>query len=781
MIITRAGYLNRIELSNSNHYPAGSPEGRGGQFAPKGTHSSFADLVDASIGATGGGNKLWMEFGKVTPDQANKIKDAIGVDVTDFVHHIDQTHISHIQKDHVGENEKSTGLVPLTIHEVKQIPHFVSTADEIEPGRDQRGNRTLLYRKKIGDQVVVIEEVRENKKRLSVITMYKRRVAPPKQDTYKLSASSLSQTSETIQPRRLTRDAENRESAGAKEIIDRKRNPVNRISASDYKARVISLDRGTRGDEGHFVTIDGRAVFIKDDHGEGVNGRGGSFTKHGLETKLVAHHESRGGNWFSEHRGAMAEDTGGDLHGRSRFTFYRKLPGEVKRHIENNPASRSIFRVTYDTKQAGGADALGSMGDQYWHMVDDYAGGNMNKALESADASDDPEARFHAAVYRELPKERKKQKQGIIPANKLREGHSFTINGRKMEVKSDESNGLMLHGGSDFPETPIHALSEIPIDKYSLKMTRRREAVPDFIPFSRSEYLDRTGIKTKPKLIPVGSIDFASGDDSLPTSELRASKIARLMRDGKEFRPIKVRPKEGGRYVVIDGNARLNAAKKIGREEIECVVITDAGQAENEKRKSVEAHAIGGSIGTLSRTDYIARTQSIIQLSAADLYESATPNLPANTTAGKKLFHYWADVLSVGDWHLPNGRILNVTPQRLERLARNVNLAVSRNVELPICDDHKEPKNGEKKTPRETAEKCRGYLGGAKFDGKTLHLLHSFIGEDSLDVALKNKVSIGIDPDFKDSYGNRYGEAVRHSALTPRPVIHNQRGFVKAA
>jgi hypothetical protein len=38
-------------------------------------------------------------------------------------------------------------------------------------------------------------------------------------------------------------------------------------------------------------------------------------------------------------------------------------------------------------------------------------------------------------------------------------------------------------------------------------------------------------------------------------------------------------------------------------------------------------------------------------------------------------------------------------------------------------------------------------------------------------------VSLGIDPDFVDGKGNRYGEAIVHSAVTPLPVVPGQGEF----
>src|SRR5438128_12502126 len=55
--------------------------------------------------------------------------------------------------------------------------------------------------------------------------------------------------------------------------------------------------------------------------------------------------------------------------------------------------------------------------------------------------------------------------------------------------------------------------------------------------------------------------------------------------------------------------------------------------------------------------------------------------------------------------------------------------------------------------------------------------LHQFLGEDARDIGLRNQVSLGIDPDFVDGKGIRYGEAIVHSAVTPVPVVPGQGAF----
>src|ERR1700722_11664352 len=70
-----------------------------------------------------------------------------------------------------------------------------------------------------------------------------------------------------------------------------------------------------------------------------------------------------------------------------------------------------------------------------------------------------------------------------------------------------------------------------------------------------------------------------------------------------------------------------------------------------------------------------------------------------------------------------------------------------------------------------------GWIVDVRRDGDRLLELHQFLGESARDIGLRNKVSLGIDPNFIDGKGNHYGEAIVHSAATPVRVVPNQDGF----
>ncbi len=91
-------------------------------------------------------------------------------------------------------------------------------------------------------------------------------------------------------------------------------------------------------------------------------------------------------------------------------------------------------------------------------------------------------------------------------------------------------------------------------------------------------------------------------------------------------------------------------------------------------------------------------------------------------------------------------------------------------VGVPILADH-----------APTAAATLGWIVAVRRDGDRLLELHQFLGEAARDTGLRNHVSLGIDPDFVDGRGVRYGEAIVHSAVTPVPVVPGQDEFEPAS
>jgi hypothetical protein len=143
--------------------------------------------------------------------------------------------------------------------------------------------------------------------------------------------------------------------------------------------------------------------------------------------------------------------------------------------------------------------------------------------------------------------------------------------------------------------------------------------------------------------------------------------------------------------------------------------------------------------------------------------------LPARVS-GLPAFYYWKDAIVVGSYVHPAGRFaLEVTRDRLDAYVNTFARMRANGVGVPILMDH-----------APSAAATLGWIVDVKRRGDRLLELHQFLGEAARDVGLRNFVSLGIDPDFVDGRGVRYGEAIVHSAVTPTPVVPGQGGFEQA-
>jgi hypothetical protein len=139
--------------------------------------------------------------------------------------------------------------------------------------------------------------------------------------------------------------------------------------------------------------------------------------------------------------------------------------------------------------------------------------------------------------------------------------------------------------------------------------------------------------------------------------------------------------------------------------------------------------------------------------------------------SGLPAFYYWKDAIRTGTYAHPSGRYaLSVTRQKLDGYAATFAAMRANGVGVPILMDH-----------APTAAATLGWIVAVRREGDALLELHQFLGEGARDTGLRNHVSLGIDPDFIDGRGVRYGEAIVHSAVTPVPVVPGQDEFRPAS
>jgi hypothetical protein len=147
---------------------------------------------------------------------------------------------------------------------------------------------------------------------------------------------------------------------------------------------------------------------------------------------------------------------------------------------------------------------------------------------------------------------------------------------------------------------------------------------------------------------------------------------------------------------------------------------------------------------------------------------TAAGDLPAEV-AGQPASYFWKDMIHAGNYvHPTKGFSLAVDRQRLQRWADTGQQMLAAGVAIPINCDHSD-----------AARDVVGYVKQFKLDGDRLLGLCQFIGDDAALTAARNAVSVGIDPDFTDGQGRKWGEAVVHLALTPVPVVPDQDQFVR--
>lgn len=181
---------------------------------------------------------------------ADVVKKAIGLDVRNYDHTVDNYAMIHAIKDHGND------LIPVKMSDYEKIPEIIKTADnvywdsgETNAGKNKKGqpknrNGVIVYEKNYGDRVVYLEEVRKGRRELAMKTMYW-------QDAQKNSTTDSANPhlmSDTDSLRALSRRRE-----GANDVIvSQNGENVNAKSGRSYGAETEGLP--TDFDVKHYVS-----------------------------------------------------------------------------------------------------------------------------------------------------------------------------------------------------------------------------------------------------------------------------------------------------------------------------------------------------------------------------------------------------------------------------------------------------------------------------------------------------------------------------------------------
>lgn len=150
---------------------------------------------------------------------------------------------------------------------------------------------------------------------------------------------------------------------------------------------------------------------------------------------------------------------------------------------------------------------------------------------------------------------------------------------------------------------------------------------------------------------------------------------------------------------------------------------------------------------------------------------SATAKLSgfASTDAPRR---YWKEVLKVGDYIHPTQKFrLSVDRDRITRMADTFRRLHSAGVSSDITVDHSQ-----------SARDKYGRLSDAKVEGDSLYLLHEFADDEGVKLAERvGETSLEIEPEYVDSHGNKYADAIVANSIVRQPVIPGQSPFVRIA
>ena len=161
----------------------------------------------------------------------------------------------------------------------------------------------------------------------------------------------------------------------------------------------------------------------------------------------------------------------------------------------------------------------------------------------------------------------------------------------------------------------------------------------------------------------------------------------------------------------------------------------------------------------------------IVLASEGDAIESI--GSPGKGGTGEPTQRFRKDVLHVGTLSHPvDGWQADFTPERIAKIAAETNRLIAAGHEPHVPSGH---------IRYADAATNRGFVKSMRVEGDRLFADMELIGDESIKEASRNKVSVFIEPAFKDGKGNTYGECITHVALTPVPVQTGQGDFVAIA
>lgn len=135
---------------------------------------------------------------------------------------------------------------------------------------------------------------------------------------------------------------------------------------------------------------------------------------------------------------------------------------------------------------------------------------------------------------------------------------------------------------------------------------------------------------------------------------------------------------------------------------------------------------------------------------------------------GKTVRRFRKDIARVGTYTHPREKWrLDITPERMGKWVDSFRKMKANGVPCEVNVDHSIK-----------AEDARGQVVDMFIEGDRLIGIHELVGDESIKLAERvHNVSPYIELDYTDGKGNKYGEAITHSAIVQQPVIPGQMPF----
>ena len=178
--------VRNADEGQAAHFQEGA--GQEADDVKPGRYNSIPALVKAALSKKGQSMSanLWVDYADISPENARKIKEATGIDVSGYTRTLTGENVIHIATQH-GPNGRRlsayAGQIPVTASDLARLPEILSSPDSIEIGKEAEHDNLerIVSKKLIGNSFVVVEEVRRGRKKLVPVTMWKEKAETPPQ------------------------------------------------------------------------------------------------------------------------------------------------------------------------------------------------------------------------------------------------------------------------------------------------------------------------------------------------------------------------------------------------------------------------------------------------------------------------------------------------------------------------------------------------------------------------------------------------------------------------